>query len=189
LISGLGVGAGGSYDDRPPVAASDTAARETLLAAADLCTSLARVTDSGELGGLLAQMSRQLDAAGVIVWLVDSQGLSLRPALSHGYPAEALARVGRLELTTDNATARAFRLVRPQTVAGKESSPGAIVVPITSGAGCVGVVAAELRHGREQDPSTLALARIFAAQLASLTGPATVSEQAGQTAGSSASQS
>jgi hypothetical protein len=153
-----------------------------------LCTSLARVTDSGELAGLVAQMSRQLDAAGVIVWLVDPQGLSLRPALSHGYPAEALARLGRLELTTDNATARAFRLVRPQTVAAKDSSPGAIVVPITSGAGCVGAVAAELRHGREQDAGTLALARIFAAQLASLTGPA-ASGQAGATAGSAASQS
>jgi hypothetical protein len=174
----------------PAAVAAGGVGREALMAAADLCTSLARVTDSGELGGLLAQISRQLDAAGVIVWLVDAQGLSLRPALSHGYPAEALARLGRLELTTDNATARAFRLARPQTVAGKDSSPGAIVVPISSGAGCVGVVAAELRHGREQDAGTLALARIFAAQLASLTGPSAASSgQAGQAAGSAASQS
>jgi hypothetical protein len=35
--------------------------------------------------------------------------------------------------------------------------------------GCVGVIAAELRHGREHDPATLALARIVAAQLAMLT--------------------
>jgi hypothetical protein len=158
-----------------------------LIAAADLVTSFARVTDPGELGGLVAQMSRQLDAAGVIVWLVDAQGLSLRPALSHGYPAEALSRLGRLELTSDNATARAFRLNRPQTVAGKDSSPGALVVPITSGAGCVGAVAAELRQGREQDAGTLALARIFAAQLALLTGPAASGQAA--PAGSAASQS
>jgi hypothetical protein len=142
------------------------------MAAADLCTSFARVTDASELGVLVAQMSKQLDAAGVIVWLAAPDGLSLRPALSHGYAAEAIARLQQLDLTSDNATARAFRLVRPQTVSGKDSVPGAIVVPITSGAGCVGAVAAELRHGREQDAGTLALARIFAAQLASLTGPA-----------------
>ncbi len=158
-------------------AAPTTAAtRETLLAAADLCTSLARVNDATELNGLLVQMSTQLDAAGVIVWLAAPDGLSLRPALSHGYPPEALARLERLDLTTDNATARAYRLVRPQTVNAKDSIPGAIVVPITSGAGCVGAVAAELRHGREQDATTLALARIFAAQLATLTGPSSTSQ-------------
>ena len=48
--------------------------------------------------------------------------------------------------------------------------PGAIVVPMPSSSGCVGVVSAELRHGRENDPATLALARILAAQLAMLTG-------------------
>jgi hypothetical protein len=159
----------------PVVNATNAASRETLLAAADLCTSLARVTEPQELDGLLAQMSKQLDAAGVIVWLAAPDGLSLRPALSHGYAAEALARLDRLDLASDNATARAFRLARPQTVSAKDSVPGAIVVPITTGAGCVGAVAAELRHGREQDAGTLALARIFAAQLASLTGPAAAS--------------
>ncbi len=156
-------------------AAPTTATRETLLAAADLCTSLARVNDATELNGLLAQMSTQLDAAGVIVWLTAADGLSLRPALSHGYPPEAMARLERLDLTSDNATARAYRLVRPQTVNAKDSVPGAIVVPITTSAGCVGAVAAELRHGREQDATTLALARIFAAQLATLTGPSSTS--------------
>jgi hypothetical protein len=39
-----------------------------------------------------------------------------------------------------------------------------------SSAGCVGVVAAEVRHGREHDAATLSLARILAAQLAMLTG-------------------
>jgi hypothetical protein len=164
-----------------------------LAAAADLCTALARVTDANELDGLLAQMSQQLDAAGVIVWLAAPDGSSLRPALSHGYPPEALARLDRLDLASENATARAFRLVRPQTVSAKDSMPGAIVVPITGGAGCVGAVAAELRHGREQDAATLALARIFAAQLATLTDPHPASDRArtavggpGPTAGSAA---
>jgi hypothetical protein len=154
-----------------PIPAAALVSRDTLAAAADLCTSLARVNDATELNGLVAQMSTQLDAAGVIVWLTAPDGLSLRPALSHGYAPEAIARLERLDLAADNATARAYRLVRPQTVAAKDSTPGALVVPITTGAGCVGAVAAELRHGREQDATTLALARIFAAQLATLTGP------------------
>jgi hypothetical protein len=149
---------------------------KALTAAADLCTSLARVTDAQELKGLLAQLSRQLDAVGIIVWLATPDGLSLRPSISHGYPADAMARLDRLDLASDNATARAFRLARPQTVPARDSIAGAIVVPITSGSGCVGAVAAELRHGRELDASTLALARIFAAQLATLTGPAASSD-------------
>jgi trimeric autotransporter adhesin len=169
--------------------AEAAASREALLAAADLCTQLARVTDAGELGGLLAQMSAQLDAVGIIVWLAAPDGLILRAALSHGYAAEALARVGGLDLTSDNATARAFRLVRAQTVSGKDAGPGAIVVPISGGAGCVGVVAAELRHGREQDPATLALARIFAAQLAALTGASASPASPAAPASSSASAS
>jgi hypothetical protein len=174
--SGAGAGTSGLADAGrggagTRVTSGDAAGREVLVAAADLCTSLARVTDSSELVALMGQVSRQLDAAGVIVWLVDAEGLSLRAALSHGYGADAVGRLGRLDLASDNATARAFRLVRPQTVPAKDSSPGAIVVPITTGAGCVGAVSAELRHGREQDAGTLALARIFAAQLASLTGP------------------
>lgn len=163
-------GAAGGADVVGREAPKAAMAREALVAAADLCTQLARVTDAGELGGLMAQMSSQLDAVGVIVWLAAPDGLSLRATLSHGYSSEALSRLGGLDLTSDNATARAFRLVRAQTVSGKDGAPGAIVVPISSGAGCVGVVAAELRHGREQDPATLALARIFAAQLAALTG-------------------
>jgi hypothetical protein len=166
------------------VNATLAASRETLVAAADLCTSMARVTEPQELDGLLAQMSKQLDATGVIVWLLAPDGLSLRPALSHGYDASALARLDRLDLASDNATARAFRLARPQTVSAKDSIPGAIVVPITTGAGCVGAVAAELRHGREQDAGTLALARIFAAQLAMLTGPAASATTSADTAAS-----
>jgi hypothetical protein len=169
ITSAAGAGASGGYGGNASISAA--VSRDTLAAAADLCTSFARVNDAGELAALLAQMSAQLDAAGVIVWLAAPDGLSLRPALSHGYAPEALARLDRLDLAADNATARAYRLVRPQTVSAQDSTPGALVVPITTGAGCVGAVAAELRHGREQDATTIALARIFAAQLATLTGP------------------
>jgi hypothetical protein len=44
--------------------------------------------------------------------------------------------------------------------------------------GCVGVMAAEVRHGREASESARALARIVAAQFATLVGPAAAQEPA-----------
>jgi hypothetical protein len=46
------------------------------------------------------------------------------------------------------------------------------VVPLLTPAGCAGVLAIELQHGVEQTKSVRALATIFAAQLAQLTGAA-----------------
>src|SRR5262249_56821696 len=112
-------------------ATAGAGAGETLAAAADLCTALAGVTDASELGGLLAQISQQLDAAGIIVWLTAPDGSSLRPALSHGYPPEALARLDRLDFASGNATARAFRLARPGTGSAHDSLPRALLLPDT----------------------------------------------------------
>ena len=47
-----------------------------------------------------------------------------------------------------------------------DSLPGAIVAPIITGEGCVGVLAAEMRRGAERDEATQAVAAILAAQLA-----------------------
>ena len=47
-------------------------------------------------------------------------------------------------------------------------SHGAVAVPITGVSGCVGVFAAEVRNGREEDPATRAVAAILAAQLAGI---------------------
>jgi GAF domain-containing protein len=47
---------------------------------------------------------------------------------------------------------------------------GAIAVPLVTAAGCVGVLAAELHHGRP-GTDTLAVARMIAAQVAALVGP------------------
>ena len=141
-----------------------------LAAAAELTVSVARVGDIDGLKPVMARLAEHLDAVGLIVWLEDASTQRLTPIVTHGYPAETLAHLPPIDLDADNATARAWRLAELQIVAGRGGEPGAIVVPMPSSAGCVGVVAAEVRHGREHDPATLSLARILAAQLAMLTG-------------------
>ncbi len=141
-----------------------------LAAAAELTVSVARVGDLDGLKPVMARLAEHLDAVGLIVWLEDASTQRLTPIVTHGYPAETLAHLPAIDLDADNATARAWRLAELQIVAGRGAQPGAIVVPMPSSAGCVGVIAAEVRHGREHDPATLSLARILAAQLAMLTG-------------------
>jgi len=165
----------------PPVAAepstSDTAPvrprldrrkAEELHATADLCTDFARVLDSQELPGLLARAAHLLDANGLIVWIGDADGRELRPALTYGYAASAIARLPTIARDADNATAASWRHAELQTVAAEGEFPGAIVAPLITANGCVGVVAAEVANGRETSEPTRALARIVAAQLASL---------------------
>jgi hypothetical protein len=139
-----------------------------LRAAADLCTDFARLVDGQELPALLERSSKVLDATGFIVWLADPQGHQLRPSLAHGYTQQALAKLPTIPRHADNATAAAFRHAEMQIVRTNGMSPGAVVVPILGPTGCVGVMAAEVRHGREASESARALARIVAAQLATL---------------------
>jgi GAF domain-containing protein len=60
-------------------------------------------------------------------------------------------------------------------VAARNGDPGAIVTPIVTAEGCVGVLAAEVSGGAEENGDRRALAGILAAQLATLvtTLPAT----------------
>ena len=139
-----------------------------LLATARLCSDFGRVSQARELPALLARAAAVLNAAGIIVWVADPADGSLRPALSHGYPAEALARISKLSRDADNATAEAYRSGQLQTVGGSRTTPGALVAPLLAPTGCVGVMAAEIRAGKEADQHVQALATILAAQLASL---------------------
>ena len=54
----------------------------------------------------------------------------------------------------------------------KNISSGAIVVPLVTSAGCIGVMAAEVQNGAEAEPGEHALATILAAQLSTLITPA-----------------
>jgi hypothetical protein len=141
---------------------------DALAATAKVCTDLARVKDADELREALGRAARLLDASGVIVWVTDGGGRALKPLLTYGYPDEALRRIPTLPRDQDNATAAAWRDAVTQVVDATDSAPGAIAVPLLVPQGCIGVLAAEIRHGREAATATRAVAQIVAAQLAVL---------------------
>lgn len=143
-------------------------------AVATLCGDLARIADMRSLPPVLEQASSVLDAAGVIVWIADPDGRELAPILTHGYPAHLVTRLGTIKRDAQNATAAAFRTGLLQTVHADAVSNGAVAVPLVTQAGCVGVMAAEIRNEGEQQPPRLAAAAILAAQLATLVGPPVV---------------
>lgn len=155
-------------ESEPPL--RDRRRATELRAAADFCTDLARLLDAQELPGLLERAARLIDATGFIVWVGDAAGAELRPALAHGYSPQTLARLPAIPREADNATAAAWRSGEVQIVKTNGMSPGALAVPLLTASGCVGVLAAEIRHGRESSESIRALARLVAAQLASLVG-------------------
>jgi hypothetical protein len=139
-----------------------------LQAAADVCGALARVQQPLELAGLVERMHGVLDSRGTIVWIYDESGDVLRPGLSAGYPSTAIGRMGTIPLSSDTPVATAFTRAEARSVRGTNDAPGALVVPIVTAGGVSGVVTIELPPGNDRQPATLALTRIFAAQLAGL---------------------
>src|SRR5438093_97393 len=137
---------------------------------AHLCTEFGRVSDTRDAAPLLEGACKILDAVGLIVWVWDPQSAELRPALAHGYADKVLAQLPRVRRDADNATAAAFRSTQTRIVNSRDLVSGAVVVPLMTPDGCVGVLAVELRHGGEQKESVRALATIFAAHLAMLIG-------------------
>ena len=138
---------------------------------AELCVDLARVMDARDMPSLLERAARTLDASGIILWLVDSQGQTLTPALSHGYSDRVLAKLGTLDVSADNVTSLSYRSKRPQSMAAaRAGSASAIAVPLVTTDGCNGVLAAEVPGDR---PATecVAVARILAAQFATILSP------------------
>jgi GAF domain len=143
-----------------------------LAATARLCTEFGRVMETREVPPLLARAADILDAAGLVVWLSDRAGVELRPVLSHGYSDKVVAQMRSIPRNAQNAAALAFRSAQLRVVAGTDVTSGAVVAPLITPTGCVGVLAAELRHGSEQRDATCALATILAAQVATLMGAA-----------------
>ncbi len=116
-----------------------------LTGAAKVCADMARVLDASDLPGLMLRLAGVLGSPGLIVWVADRSGQVLMPLLTHGYPAAAVARIGSLPTSAENATALAWRTGAVQIV------PGALVAPIVTSDGCVGALAAELA-GRQREP-------------------------------------
>ncbi|HEY7447103.1 MAG TPA: hypothetical protein VH702_03085 [Vicinamibacterales bacterium] len=146
-----------------------------LAEAARLCTELGRVMETSEVPPLLAHAATLLDAAGLVVWVSDRTGGDLKPVFTHGYSDKIVAQMSTMSRDAQNATALAFRSAQPRAVTATSQAHGAFVVPLITPAGCVGVFAAELRHGSEQRESTRALTMILGAQLATLVAAAPAS--------------
>ena len=136
-----------------------------LAAAADVCTAISRVTSVAALTEVLGHAAAVLDASGVIVWM--GAGEELFPATAFGYDPRVVNRLGPIARFSDNATANAWLMGQVRTVAGDSTTNGAIVAPMFGPDACIGVLAAEVRHGREADPATQAVTTMIAAQLAS----------------------
>lgn len=138
---------------------------------AALCVDLARVVDTRALPSMLDRAASLLDASGIILWIADPDGRELNPIFAQGYPPQLVNRLGTIARDAENATAAAFRTSLVQTVMADAFSPGAIAAPLVTSGGCVGVMAAEVRHDSERQDTKLAAATIVAAQLATLVGP------------------
>jgi signal transduction protein with GAF and PtsI domain len=82
-----------------------------------------------------------------------------------------MARMGSIPRDATNAAAAAFRDGELRTVNGEGLTNGALVAPLMTAGGCIGVLSAEMKGGSEKDESSQALASIFAAQLATLVSP------------------
>lgn len=137
-----------------------------LLAAADLCTAISRINDASALPALLERAAGILDAPGVIVWM--GAGHELFSAAAYGYDPDTLERLGPIGRNADNATAVAWRTGDPRIVRADGEGTGAIVAPMWGPDGCIGVLTAEVRNGREGEPATQAVTSMIAAQLATV---------------------
>ena len=130
-----------------PAAPVDATPPVDLQSVAAVCNDLARIVDTRALPSLLERAAALLDASGVVT------------------------RLGTIPRDAENVTAAAFRTSLLQTVKADAVSNGAIAAPLVTPGGCVGVMAAEMRHEAEQRGPVLAVATIVAAQLAALVGP------------------
>jgi CHASE3 domain sensor protein len=138
---------------------------------AALCADLARIQDTRALPALLQRAADILHASGIVLWIADPDGRELTPIVVHGYPPQLAARFGTIARDAANVTAAAYRTGLLQTLKADAVSNGAVAAPLVTAGGCVGVMAAELKEGGEQQEALLAAAAIVAAQLATLVGP------------------
>ena len=146
---------------------------------ASVCTDLGLVSLSNEIPALLGRAASVLSASGVIVWMASENRDELYAAASSGYDARLFQRIGTIRRDASNLTAAAFRDGAPRTSTRGASSFAAFAVPLLTPQGPVGVFSAEIGEVAEVGSDRLAVATIFAAQLANLLGSiATTSEAA-----------
>jgi hypothetical protein len=138
---------------------------------ADVCVDIARLLDGRDLPAILTRAASAIDAKGLVLWVVDERGQTLRASMAHGYSDRMLARLGQLPVSADNVTSLACRTLQPQMVpAAAPGSSGALAVPLVSTTGCVGVLSAEVSGSKANDHQ-VSLARLIAAQLSAVIRP------------------
>ena len=151
-----------------PLPAPASAELQTVAA---VCADLSALVDIGALPGALSRASDVLGAKGLIVWVASNDASHLSPVAIHGYDPQLLSRIGNVPRDSSNITSTAFREASPRQTAAKDSAPAALAVPMCGPSGPVGVLSAEMQPGRTADSTCIALATIFAAQLATLAMP------------------
>jgi hypothetical protein len=151
-----------------PLPKARAAVTPKLVSTAQLCGELSRVAEGRQLPSLLERAAKVLDASGIIVWVAEPSRQTLAPAIAYGYDDKIVVRMGNIHRDANNATAAAYRAAEVRTVAGDAFTSGAVIVPLMTSDGCVGVLSAEMKGGSEKDESSQALATIFAAQLATI---------------------
>ena len=144
-----------------------------LLEVGEICADLSTLADTGALTGALDRAGRVLDAGGMIVWIASNDGNSLTPVASHGFDEKMVSRIGRIPRDSANLTAAAFRENIPRVSAATATAPAALAVALCGPTGPVGVLSMELKSGVPANEARVALATIFAAQLATLAQPIT----------------
>jgi hypothetical protein len=153
------------------VAASSREDGPDLKLVAEICADLSALTDIGLLPGALARASDAIGAKGLIVWVSSNDGRQLSPLSTHGFEARIVERIGAIDRASANLTAEALRENAPRVSHATGTAAAALAVPMCGPNGAVGVLSAELQPGKDADDARVAVASIFAAQLATLTAP------------------
>jgi hypothetical protein len=133
-----------------------------------LFTEIGPFDNAEDVQAHLRDASCVLDAVGLIVWIWDADASGLRPALAHGYSERVLAQLPTVSPEADNVTAAAFRSETPATMTGGRHASDALVLPLLTPSGCVGVLALELPPGAAMKEELCAVAEILAAAIAQL---------------------
>lgn len=155
----------------PAVPAEPAVTVKALREVGEICSDLSTLADTGALTGALQRASDVLNASGLIVWVASNDAGSLAPVATWGFDPKLVARIGRIARDSSNMTAAAFRENAPRVSAATATAPAAIAVSLCGPTGPVGVLSAELQDGVPADEGRVALATIFAAQLATLAMP------------------
>jgi transcriptional regulator with XRE-family HTH domain len=148
--------------------ADDGAMERKLIVMGRLFTVLGCCREQQEIATVLEEAAGILDAQGVVLWMSDSMRTTLYPVLAAGYAEDVLKEVSPVRRNSGTAVASAFRAGQVRVVRSAGEATGALVAPLLTPGGCVGVLACEFADGVESRASVRALVTILSAQLSTV---------------------